>query len=68
MIWYIGLLVCAINAFFLARRSMRDFKEDPFFAKEATFGMFLISKTENLTLDLFTSLMNSLRGLIVSFE
>jgi hypothetical protein len=47
---------------------MRDFKEDPVSFKETSYGLFLIRNTEKLTLELFTSLVNSLRGLIISFE
>lgn len=67
MIWYVGLFICAVISFFLAWRSMRDFQEAPE-VKSTDYGLFLIRNSENLTEEVFSALLDSLKGLIASFE
>lgn len=67
MIWYLGLLISAMIAWFLAWRSMRDFQEEVL-NKEADYELFLISNTQKLTQPVFSSLIDSLKGYIFSFE
>lgn len=67
MIWYLGLIICAVISFFLALRSMKDFQEDPEI-KSTDYGLFLIKNTALLTNELFEKLIESLKGYICSLE
>lgn len=67
MIWYLGLIISALLSFALALRSMKDFQEDPGISKN-DYGLFLIRQSDQLTLELFASLISALKGYICSIE
>jgi hypothetical protein len=67
MIWYLGLIICAVISFFLALRSMKDFQEDPEI-KSTDYGLYLIRETRQLNDEILINLMQSLKGFICSLE
>lgn len=67
--WVMLFILVVLISFFLAMQSMRNFREVPQ-AQEEDYGLFLIRKTINITLDLLDQLHTLIlkEGFIVSFE
>lgn len=67
--WVLLFILVVLISLLLAMRSMRNFREVPQ-AQEKDYGLFLIRKTINITLDLLDQLHSLIRreGFIVSFE
>lgn len=67
--WVMLFILVVLISFFLAMQSMRNFREIPQ-AQEEDYGLFLIRKTINITLDLLDQLHTQIlkEGFIVSFE
>lgn len=67
--WVMLFILVVLISFFLAMQSMRNFREVPQ-AQEKDYGLFLIRKTINITLDLLDQLHTLIlkEGFIVSFE